>query len=96
MPPPCQNVPTPPRQPTGPGALQPPFPTNPPHPPPIPMPNPPANANYSRLPTPGGPPPPQWALGPPLGNAGQPPSGRPPNGGPPGGWGLAMDNFPSQ
>ncbi|KAG5334271.1 hypothetical protein C0989_003590 [Termitomyces sp. Mn162] len=57
------------------------------------MPNLPTDANYFGPPTPGGP---QWAPGPALGNAGQPPSGGPPNGRPPGGWGLVMDNFPPQ
>ncbi|KAG5337482.1 hypothetical protein C0989_009540 [Termitomyces sp. Mn162] len=58
------------------------------------MPNPPTNANYFRLPTPGGLP--QWAPGPAPSNAGQPPGGEPPNGGPSGGWGPAMDNFSPQ
>ncbi|KAG5335132.1 hypothetical protein C0989_002327 [Termitomyces sp. Mn162] len=81
-------------KPTGSRAPRPPFLPNHPRPPPAPMPNPPTDANYFGSPTLGGPP--QWALGPTLGNAGQPPSRGPPNGGPPGGWGLAMDNFPPQ
>ncbi|KAG5349304.1 hypothetical protein C0989_004754 [Termitomyces sp. Mn162] len=93
-PPPCPNAPVPPQQPMGPGAPRPPFLTNHPHPLPTPLPNPPANANYFGPPTPGGHP--QWAPGPALGNAGQPPGGGPPNSGPPGGWGPAMDNFPPQ
>ncbi|KAG5349095.1 hypothetical protein C0989_006061 [Termitomyces sp. Mn162] len=60
------------------------------------MPNPPTDANYFRPPTPGGPPPPQWAPGPAPGSVGQNPSRGPPNGGPPGGWGPVMDNFPPQ
>ncbi|KAG5349960.1 hypothetical protein C0989_001017 [Termitomyces sp. Mn162] len=80
----------------GPGVPRPPFSTNPPHPLPTPMPNPPADANYFGLPTPVEPPPPRWALGPALGNVGQPPGRGPPHGRPPGGWGLAMDNFPPQ
>ncbi|KAG5734576.1 hypothetical protein E4T56_gene5508 [Termitomyces sp. T112] len=92
-PPPHQNIPVPPRQPMGPRALQPSFSINPPHSLPILMPNPPTNTNYFGPPIPRGLLPPQWALGPPSGNVGQPPSSRPPNGRPPGGWGLAMDNF---
>ncbi|KAG5335035.1 hypothetical protein C0989_002420 [Termitomyces sp. Mn162] len=69
MPPPHQNAPAPPRQLTGPGALQLPFPANPPRSPPVPMPNPPTNANYFGPPTPKGLSPPQWAPGPPPGNA---------------------------
>ncbi|KAG5338556.1 hypothetical protein C0989_007060 [Termitomyces sp. Mn162] len=72
------------------------FLNNSPHLPPIPMPNPPTNTSYFGLPTPGGPSPPCWALGPPPGNTSQPPGSEPPNSGPPGGWGLAMDNFPPQ
>ncbi|KAG5349354.1 hypothetical protein C0989_004428 [Termitomyces sp. Mn162] len=60
------------------------------------MPNPPTDTNYFGPPTPRGPPSPQWALGPALGNVGQPPGRGPPNSRPPGGWGLAMDNFPPQ
>ncbi|KAG5335183.1 hypothetical protein C0989_001984, partial [Termitomyces sp. Mn162] len=86
-PPPHLNVPVLPRQPMGPRAPQLPFLTNSPYTLPVPMPNPPANTNYFGPPTPRGPPPPQWALRPPLGNAGQLP------GGSSGGWGLAMDNF---
>ncbi|KAG5335184.1 hypothetical protein C0989_001975 [Termitomyces sp. Mn162] len=91
-----QNLPAPPRQPMCPGALQLPFPTNPPHSPPVPMSNPPTDTNYFGPSTSRGPPPPQWAPESPLGNMGQPPSSGPPNSGPPGGWGLAMDNFPPQ
>ncbi|KAG5731495.1 hypothetical protein E4T56_gene4369 [Termitomyces sp. T112] len=54
-PPPCQNVPAPLRQPTGPRAPQPSFPINSPCSPPALMPNPPTNTNYFGLPTPGGP-----------------------------------------
>ncbi|KNZ75940.1 hypothetical protein J132_00688 [Termitomyces sp. J132] len=54
-PPPHPNVPVPLRQAIGPGALQPPFPTNPPCSPLILMPNPPTNTNYFGPPTPGGP-----------------------------------------
>ncbi|KAG5348303.1 hypothetical protein C0989_010716, partial [Termitomyces sp. Mn162] len=60
------------------------------------MPNPPTDVNYFRPPNPGGPPPPQWALGPALGSVGQNPGGGPPNGRPLGGWGPAMDSFPPQ
>ncbi|KAG5336857.1 hypothetical protein C0989_011760 [Termitomyces sp. Mn162] len=95
-PPPHPNASVPPQQPMGPRVPRPPFPTNPPCLLPAPMPNPPTDANYFGPPTPGGPPPPRWAPGPALGNAGQPPSREPPNSGPPGGWGLAMDNFPPQ
>ncbi|KAG5724631.1 hypothetical protein E4T56_gene3675 [Termitomyces sp. T112] len=38
------------------------------------MSNPPADTNYFRPTTLQGPPPSHWALGPPLGNAGQPPA----------------------
>ncbi|KAG5349326.1 hypothetical protein J132_04565 [Termitomyces sp. J132] len=60
------------------------------------MPNSPADINYFGLPTPGGPPLPCWAPGPPLGNVGQPPGSGPPNSRPPGGWSPVMDNFPPQ
>ncbi|KAG5349504.1 hypothetical protein C0989_003366, partial [Termitomyces sp. Mn162] len=66
IPTPCQNIPAPPRQLMGPGAPQPLFPTNSLHLPPIPMSNPSTNTNYFGPPTPEGPPPPQWAPGPPL------------------------------
>ncbi|KAG5352357.1 hypothetical protein C0989_002678 [Termitomyces sp. Mn162] len=93
---PCKNIPTPLCQLMGPGVPQPPFPNTLPQPLPIPLTNSPATNNNYGPPTPRGLPPPCWALGPSLSNAGQPPGGRPPNSRPPGGWGLAMDNFPPQ
>ncbi|KAG5338260.1 hypothetical protein C0989_007845 [Termitomyces sp. Mn162] len=57
VPPLCQNIPIPPRQPTGSRAPRPPFSSNSPCPPPVPMPNPPTDAIYFVPPNSGGPPP---------------------------------------
>ncbi|KAG5349299.1 hypothetical protein C0989_004787 [Termitomyces sp. Mn162] len=67
---PHQNAPVPPRQSMGPRAPQPPLPISPSCPLPTLIPNPPADTNYFGPPTLRGPPPPQWAPGPPPGNVG--------------------------